>query len=165
MININEVPKEVKELYKKLPKFPGTQRIDYHHSDVAPVVTIFVQCGGRILLMRRSDKVRTYRGKWNAVAGYLDTLEPLKDQIYEELREEIGIKPQDVESIKLGEKYTFRDEKIGLTWITYPVLVKLAKKPKIKLEEEHTQFKWIKPEEIKNFDIVPKIDLALSRLL
>lgn len=165
MVSLEEVPKEVREFAKMLPKFPGTERIDYHHSNTAPVVTVFVEHGGRVLLMKRSNKVRTYKGKWNTVAGYLDTMEPLRDQIYEELREEIGINPQNVESIKLGEKYTFTDREISLTWITYPVLVRLKRKPDIKLQEEHTQFKWIKPEEIKNFDIVPKIDLALSRLL
>lgn len=162
---LDKVPREVKGFAGKLPKFPGTDRIDYHSSEVAPVITVFVEHGGRVLLMKRSDKVRTYKGKWNTVAGYLDTLEPLRDKINEELREEIGIRPQDVESIKLGEKYTFTDKEIGLTWITYPLLVSLKRKPDIKLEEEHTEHRWIKPEEIKNFDIVPKIDLALKRLL
>ena len=47
----------VKELSKTLPRFPDG-RIDYSNSDVAPVVTIFVEYGNKILLLRRSDKVK-----------------------------------------------------------------------------------------------------------
>lgn len=162
-MNLNQIPPEVKEFYRKLPKF-ADGRIDYHTSDTAPVATVFVEYAGRVLLMKRSNKVRTYRRKWNTVAGYLDTLEPLQDKIYEELREEIGLEPEDVESIKVGETYTFKDKEIGLTWITYPVLVTLKRKPEIKLQEEHTQYRWIKPEELKTYEIVPKIDLALKCL-
>ncbi|HDD36375.1 MAG TPA: hypothetical protein ENF50_02775, partial [Archaeoglobus veneficus] len=82
------------EVSKKLPKL-SDGRIDYSNSDVAPVVTVFVRYNNEILLLKRSNKVRTYKGKWNTVAGYIDEFKPLKEKILEELREEIGVDEND----------------------------------------------------------------------
>jgi len=41
--------------------------------------------------------------------------------------------------------------------------VDLKKKPDIKLNWEHTEYRWIKPEELKKFDIVPSLDNSLKR--
>ncbi len=51
--------KILQEFSEKLPKFPDG-RIDYSGSDKAPVLTCFVKFGDKILLLKRSDKVRTY---------------------------------------------------------------------------------------------------------
>ena len=47
----------IKEFANKLPKFPDG-RIDYSSSDIAPVITVFVKHKDKILLLKRSDKVR-----------------------------------------------------------------------------------------------------------
>ena len=44
--------------------------------------------------------------------------------------------------------------KIKKTWVVHPILIELNKKPEVKLDWEHTEFKWIKPEQIKDFDRV-----------
>ena len=80
----------LKKFSKKLPHFEDG-RINYSDSNEAPVVTIFVKYKNEILLLKRSDKVRTYREKWNTIAGYLDEVKPLKEKVLEELREEIGV--------------------------------------------------------------------------
>jgi isopentenyldiphosphate isomerase len=149
---------------KKLPKFPDG-RIDYSSSETAPVITVFVSYGNKILLLKRSDRVSTYRGKWNTVAGYLDEMKPVKEKVLEELGEEVGIEERDISSIKIGDPYEFRDEKIGKTWIVAPVLVKLKKTPEIKLDWEHTDFVWIEPEDICRYDTVPNLDKSLMKVL
>lgn len=52
----------IKEFAKKLPKFPDG-RIDYSNSDIAPVITVFVRYKDKILILKRSDKVRAYQRK------------------------------------------------------------------------------------------------------
>lgn len=64
---------------KILPHFPDG-RIDYSHASKAPVVIIFVKHKGKILLLKRSSKVRAYKGKWQVVAGYLDEVKPLREK-------------------------------------------------------------------------------------
>jgi len=156
-----KILKTIEEFANKLPKFPDG-RIDYSKSDTAPVITVFIKHRDSILLLKRSDKVRTYQGKWNTVAGYLDERRPIREKILEEIKEELGISEDNILSIYLGEPYEFTDEKANKTWIVHPVLVELKNKPEIKLDWEHTEYKWIRPEELKDFDTVPKLGKSLE---
>jgi ADP-ribose pyrophosphatase YjhB (NUDIX family) len=154
----------LEKLNESLPKFPDG-RIDYSGSKVAPVITVFVKYRDKILLLRRSDRVSTYKGKWNTVAGYLDELRPLKEKILEELREEIGIDEGVISSIEIGEFFEFTDREIGRKWIVTPALVELLKEPRIKLNWEHSEYRWISPEEMGNFETIPNLDQSLKKVL
>jgi len=44
------------------------------------------------------------------------------------------------------------------------VLVEFVKKPNVKLDWEHTAFKWIKPGEIGKFDCVLRIEKIFKML-
>jgi isopentenyldiphosphate isomerase len=149
---------------KKVKKFPDG-RIDYSNSNIAPVITVFLRYKDEILLLKRSDKVRTYQGKWNTVAGYLDDLKPIREKILEEIQEELGIKKNDISSIQIGKIYKFTDTKIDKTWIVHPALAELKNKPDIKLDSEHTEYKWINPEKLKDFDTVPHLNKSLENAL
>jgi len=159
-----KVLKLIEEFAQKLSKLPDG-RIDYSNSDTAPVITIFVKYEDKILLLKRSDKVRAYQGKWNSVAGYLDELKPIRQKSLEEVREETGIKEDNISSIQVGESYEFKDTEIDKTWIIHPILVELKNEPEIQLNWEHTEYKWIKPEELKNFDIVLSLDKSLESVM
>ena len=154
----------LRELSKKLPKF-SDGRIDYSASDKAPVLTCFVKYQDKILLLKRSDKVRAYQGLWNTVAGYLDEIKPIKNKVYEELNEELGISKENILKTKLGNPYEFHDKDIQKTWIIFPVLVELKNRPAIKLDWEHTDYKWIKSERINEYNIVPNLDITLEKAL
>ena len=163
-MNEQKILEIIKQFDEKLPKFPDG-RIDYSNSDTAPVITVFIEYQNNILLLKRSDKVRTYQGKWNTVAGYLDELKPIREKVLEEIREELGIeRDNNILSIHIGEFYQFTDIEVNKTWIVYPVLIKLRNKPEIKLDWEHTEYKWIKPKEIKNFDIVFNLENSLEKI-
>jgi len=151
----------IEEIGKELPRFEDG-RINYRTSDKAPVVSIFVTYKDDILLLKRSDKVRTYQGKWNTVAGYLDEIKPIKEKVLEELQEELKITESDIENIHFGEFYELHDPQINKTWFVQPVLVIVKEKPEIEIDWEHVEFKWIKKEEISNFDIVPGIEKSLE---
>jgi len=156
-----KILKTIKRFAGKLPSFPDG-RIDYSDSDIAPVITVFIKYKDKILLLKRSDKVRTYQGKWNTVAGYLDELKPIRNKVLEEIQEELGINEDNVLSIHIGESYEFTDIEINKTWIVQPVLAVLKNEPEVKLDLEHTECKWIKPEELKDFDTVPKLNKSLK---
>ena len=147
----------LKKFHEKLPKFPDG-RIDYTESDTAPVVSIFVKHREEILILKRSEKVSTYQGKWNNIGGYLDEFKDVKQKVLEELREETGIEEEMIASIKTGKFSEFSDKILNKTWLIHPFIVELKEKPEIKLDWEHTEYRWIKPEEISEFDIVPDLD-------
>jgi 8-oxo-dGTP diphosphatase len=151
----------VRDFYKKLPKFKDG-RIDYSKSDIAPVITVFLEYQDKILLLKRSDKVAAYKNKWNSIAGYLDELKPVKTKVFEELKEEIGLDKKNIESVFIGSSYKFYDKEIQKTWIIFPALVKLKQKVEIRLDWEHISYKWIKPKELSKFDIVPSLEKTLA---
>lgn len=159
-----KILKTVEEFSKKLPKFKDG-RIDYSNSDTAPVITVFIKYKDKILLLKRSEKVLTYKGKWNTVAGYLDELKSIQEKIKEEIKEELRIEENIISSVFIGKSYQFKDEKINKTWIVCPVVVELKNEPEIKLDWEHTEYKWIKPEELDNFDTTPHLNQSLKRVI
>lgn len=127
-------------------------------------MTCFVRHEDGFLLLKRGG-VATHKWKWGNVAGYLDDFNGLREKVLEELREETGILEEDIKSIKFGEAYTSTDLETGKTWIVHPALVDLSKKPEIKLDWEHTEFKWVKVSEIKNLDVPNGLGENLGRLL
>ena len=170
----------IREFAEKLPKFQDG-RIDYSNSDIAPVIVVFIEYKDKILLLKRSDKVRTYQGKWNAIAGYLDELKPIREKALEEIQEEAQINRDKILSLHIGETYKLKDNTINKnlafdknfvsrfarnkTWIIHPVLVELKELPDIKLDWEHTEYKWIKPKELKKFDIVTNLEKSYERAI
>ncbi len=146
----------LKEFDRKLPKFQDG-RIDYSKSERAPVVTVFVKCKNRILLLKRSNKVNDYQGKWNAVTGFLDEIVPVQDKVLEELEEELGVDKRWIVSIRFGKPYEIIDSDIKKTWIVNPVIVELREFPSIRLNFEHTEYKWIRKDELIHFDTIPMI--------
>jgi 8-oxo-dGTP pyrophosphatase MutT (NUDIX family) len=151
------IQKKIKELEKQLPKFPDG-RINYTTSNIAPVINVCVSCKGKILLLKRSDKVLNYKGMWNVIGGYIDRPEPLQAKAMSELNEETGIDAGLASSIVAAEPYMLIDKKTSKTWLVCAFLVEFDKAPKVKLDFEHTEYRWIAPEELKSFDTVPGIE-------
>ncbi len=130
---------------------------------VSEVVTAFLIHDGRILVLRRSDKVGTYRGRWAAVSGYLEQA-PL-DQAYTELDEETGLGRDDVELLKEGDPLLVHDHDNDRTWRVHPFLFEVKDSSRIRLDWEHVDRRWIWPGEIDGLlEIVPGLGDALKRV-
>lgn len=153
----------VEELSKVLPKFPDG-RINYSESDKAPVITVFVMHNDDLLLLKRSDNVSTYEGKWNVVAGFLDDFKPVEEKVFEELKEELDIDKTVIKDINFGKQHEVKDNDIGKIWVVQPVLVKLKEKPEVKLDWEHDECTWIKKDELNRFDVVPGLEKGFENL-
>jgi len=152
------------QAYAGLPRFPDG-RIDYSHADKAPVLSCFVIYRGKVLLLKRSAKVRGYQGKWGTVAGYLDEPISLEEKACKELRQETGITRDQVERFAIGEPYDFEDAEIGRTWCIYPMLAVLKVPADVEIDWEHTDYKWIEPLRLAEYDTVPRLAESLQRAL
>ncbi|HEO64387.1 MAG TPA: hypothetical protein ENI73_00810, partial [Spirochaetes bacterium] len=71
------------------------------------VVTSFLLYDQKILILKRSQKVGSQRGKWAGVSGYLEGNEPL-NQAYKEIREETSLGEKDIILIKEGSYIDFQ---------------------------------------------------------
>ncbi|MFH1789163.1 MAG: NUDIX domain-containing protein [Candidatus Altiarchaeota archaeon] len=154
----------IERLGESLPRFDDG-RIDYSGSSFAPVTSVFIRCGDEFLLLKRSERVNTYRGKWNTVAGYLDEPRPIREKVAEELSEELGLSVEGASSVRFGEPYEFMDESLGRTWFIHPVLVEFDEKPEVVLDWEHTEYRWVRFSELGSYDKFPKFMESLRRVL
>jgi len=143
-----------------LPHFEDG-RINYRGAESAPVLQAFVLAEGELLLLRRSEKM-SYGGKWHGVAGFLDEVRPLQEKVFEELREELGVLPEHVAGMRAGDPAREQDQ---ILLIVHPVLVEMRRKVPITLDWEHSEHRWIRPEDITAFDTVPNDDKMLARAL
>jgi 8-oxo-dGTP pyrophosphatase MutT (NUDIX family) len=149
---------------KGLPRF-ADGRVDFREADQMPVLTCFVECQGKLLLLKRSSKVRRYQGKWCAVAGFIDQAKPLEEIAYAELKAELGLSPGDVASLAVGEPYDFTDEALQKHWRVHPMFARLKGTPRIEIDWDHTDFEWVKPEELCNYDTVPMLEESMRRAI
>ena len=149
---------------KTLPRFPDG-RIDYTSAPMVPVVTCFIRYKDKVLLMKRSSNVHYYRGKWNTVAGHLDEVKLPEKKALDEVKEETGIQKRDIQTVKRATPFYLNDKRIGKRWLIFPVVAELHKKPKVRLNWEHTEYRWIRPGELKRFNYVEKLDKSLKRIL
>jgi len=125
------------------------------------VVTCFLECNGRILILRRSQLVGSFRGRWAGVSGYIETT--ADEQALVEIEEETGLCRGDVEMVRKGRPLRLEGE--GVRWVVYPFLFRVKERNKIKIDWEHSDKRWIAPDEIDDYPTVPMLKEALSQVL
>lgn len=128
------------------------------------VVTSFIRHRGKILLLRRSGKVGTYKGKWAGVSGYLEESSPL-EQALQEVYEETGLVGSQVNLISTGKPLEVVDRKIGTCWLVHPFLFETDAPKKIKLDWEHVEMRWVEPVVLQQLPTVPKLAEAYERCI
>jgi 8-oxo-dGTP diphosphatase len=126
------------------------------------VVTAFVQYQGKLLLLRRSKKVKTMKGKWAAISGYIEmSTDPLR-QAMKEVEEETGLSNENVRVLRVGQPLEVVDPyNQNTTWIVHPYFFRTNTNV-VKLDWEHDKYLWINPQEISNYDTVPKLRETLD---
>jgi 8-oxo-dGTP diphosphatase len=129
------------------------------------VVTCFLESDGEILILRRSNRVGTYQGKWAGVSGYIESESTADEQAFTEIQEETRLSAGDVKLIQKGESLNADDEKLGVRWIVHPYLFHIADRKKVRIDWEHKESRWIKPEEIVDYETVPQLKEALERVM
>jgi 8-oxo-dGTP pyrophosphatase MutT (NUDIX family) len=131
------------------------------------VVTCLLEHDGKILLLKRSDRVGTYRGLWAGIAGYVEELEAPYDTAIKEIREEAGITVDALELVRKGDPIEFSDTYEGrrYNWVVYPFLFHVQFKELVHIDWEHEEYRWVHPSEVKKLDTVPGLDEVVKQLL
>ncbi len=129
------------------------------------IVTSFIKDEQKILILKRSDKVKTMRGLWAGVSGIIEKNETPLTRAKIEIFEETGISEDKIKLIKSAEKLRVNSPQYeNHEWEIFPFLFE-AKNPEVKLNWENSEYLWIRVDELKNYNSVPSLEKVLLNLL
>ena len=129
------------------------------------IVTSFLKKNDKILILKRSNKVKTMKGLWSGISGIIENSEPPVDRAIIEIFEEVGIVKNDITLVKMSEELTIESPQYkNHQWVIHPFLF-FTEKNEIKLNWENSEFRWINQNELKQFETVPSLEKVLLSLL
>ena len=129
------------------------------------IVTSFLKNSEKILLLKRSEKVKTMKSLWAGISGIIEVDEEPLARAEIEVFEEVGIEKSDISLLKQGEVIVIESPQYANhQWEVYPFLFS-TKNREIRLNWENSDSRWISIDELKNFSTVPSLDKVLTRLL
>jgi 8-oxo-dGTP pyrophosphatase MutT (NUDIX family) len=129
------------------------------------IVTSFIRDNDKLLILKRSDKVKSMKGLWAGISGIIENNEEPLSRAKIEIFEEVGITEDKINLIKATEEMRISSPQYkNHEWEIFPFLFE-ANNPKITLNWENSDFKWINIEELENYETVPSIQKVLFNLL
>ena len=129
------------------------------------IVTSFLKNSNKILLLKRSEKVKSMKNLWAGISGIIEGEEDPLNRAKIEIFEEVGIKESEVTLLKTGKKMIIESPQYtNHQWEVYPFLFSCSMQ-EIKLNWENSDSRWIKVAELDEFTTVPSLDKVLASLL
>jgi 8-oxo-dGTP pyrophosphatase MutT (NUDIX family) len=129
------------------------------------IVTSFIKDNEKLLILKRSDKVKSMKGLWAGISGIIENKEEPLSRAKIEIFEEAGITEDKITLIKASEEMKIHSPQYkNHEWEIFPFLFE-SNNPTIKLNWENSDFKWINMDELENFETVPSLQKVLFNLL
>ncbi len=129
------------------------------------IVTSFIRDNEKLLILKRSDKVKSMKGLWAGISGIIENNEEPLKRAKIEIFEEVGITEDLITLVRSSEEMRINSPQYeNHEWEIFPFLFE-AKNPTIKLNWENSEFKWINIEELENYETVPSLQKVLFNLL
>ena len=152
---------------------PGTARDGAPYTRVATAV---VTRAGRILLVRRSPKMKSMGGLWACVSGVVEGGEAAVDRAIAEMREEAGIsgasllrsgEPLRVDDPCGGGRGRGRGVEVGRAragWEIAPFLFE-ARTRRVVLNWENTAYRWARRADLGAYRSVPRLGEVIDSVM
>ncbi len=115
------------------------------------VATVYLLKGNQILLLKRSDKVSTYKCQYGGISGYIEKEETPEETGRREMMEECGI--TDAKLLSKGKIVYVRDDRT-IFRIT-PIIMK-TEQENIRLNWENSESIWVDMDKLNSYETVPK---------
>lgn len=134
---------------------------------IPQVVVVFVTLirkGGSYLFIKRSSNAFHAPGLWGLPGGHLEVGEDINKTLEREVREEtnLTIKPEKLNYYTEKHKSEVKKHK-GLMYINLFYKSRLVK-GKLKLNKEHTDFKWLPLKQALKLNLTPEVKRSLLSL-
>ena len=129
------------------------------------IVTSFLKHNNKILILKRSQKVKSMKELSAGFSGIIENNELPINRAKIEIFEEVGIKQEYITLIKSSNEITVESPQYANhQWIIFPFFFKTDTND-IKLNWENSEFRWIDIQELKEFNTVPSLEKILLSLL
>lgn len=111
--------------------------------------------------------MKTYKGLWGVVAGYIEPSEEPLDTALKEIREEVRLENDDIQLITTGQPIHIIDDSEAerYEWAIHPFIFRVKKKEKIQIDWEHSEYRWISPPRITQYQTVPHLQETVRQYL
>jgi 8-oxo-dGTP pyrophosphatase MutT (NUDIX family) len=96
------------------------------------------------------------RGKWAVCSGSIDPADKSPEAAARrEILEETTLSDEDISLLRKGKPFSLTDEGLKTKWTIYPFAWQLEPSAKpIKFDWEHTEYRFVKPQELYQFEYV-----------
>ena len=129
------------------------------------IVTSFLSFKDQILILKRSEKVKSMKGLWAGISGIIENNELPLNRAKIEIFEEVGISEKHITLIKSTKEFTIESPQYkNQQWIIFPFFF-TTDTNSIKLNWENSDFRWIEVGQLKEFNTVPSLERILLSLL
>lgn len=131
------------------------------------IVTAFVRDvrTDKVLLLRRSNRVRTMRGKWSGVSGIIEGNEKPLNRAKTEIFEETGISKSRIRLIRSADGIRIKSPQYrNHEWVVSAFLFE-ADSPPVRLNWENSDYRWVKISEMDRYETVPDLYRVMSCLI
>ena len=125
----------------------------------------FIMKDGKILILKESQKYKdgANAGRFDVVGGRVKPGQRFDESLLREIKEETGL---DVKISKPFFANEWRPVVRGEQWHIVGIFFLCnAVSDNIVLSEDHEEFKWIKPEEYKEHNLIPNLHPAFEEFL
>lgn len=126
-------------------------------------VTCLITWNRLFLMLKRSTKVNINRGLWCGVAGRIEKGMTPIETAFKEIQEETDLKKEHIELIGSVPPILIDIDPQNEA-VVYPFLFK-THNPIIKLDWEHTEYKWVKLNMINSLETVPRFNDIITALM
>ncbi len=128
------------------------------------IVTSFLKNYEEILILKRSENVKSMKSLWAGISGIIEGDEKPLTRAEIEIFEEVGIEKSNIILLKQGEVILIESPQYANhQWEVYPFLFSTENR-EIKLNWENSDSKWINVDDLNNFSTVPSLNKVLARL-
>jgi 8-oxo-dGTP diphosphatase len=110
-----------------------------------------------ILLLKRNARRRTSPNKWQTPSGFLNEGESAEEAALREVKEETSLNGT---ILKGGRAFEVVDE--WARWVIVPFLISVKSDKVVIDTKEHSEFRWIKVDEVSGFECVKGIEEDLK---
>ena len=111
----------------------------------------------RVIMLKRNAQRRTSPNKWQTPSGFMKEGESAEEAVLREVWEETSLSGTIKKS---GSVFEVVDD--WARWIIVPFLISVKTDKVIIDSKEHSEFRWVKVDEISTFECVKGIDEDLK---